>query len=117
MQTGSTNYPHFQDFVFAAPMYWCDWLAAPVLMVCYKGDFHVSSTSTTFKEGFVKVQLAVKRHIFSYLFICLGRPRRPLVSFQPRGWVRKGEDSPPHSSIQTSFTGRAREHIFGQFKQ
>ncbi len=29
----------------AAPMYWWDWLAAPELMVHYKGDCHVSSTS------------------------------------------------------------------------
>jgi hypothetical protein len=38
MQTGSTN-NHFSQifFVFAAPMYWWDWLAAPVLMVRYKG--------------------------------------------------------------------------------
>jgi hypothetical protein len=46
MQTDSTN-NHISQifFVFAAPMYWCDWLAAPVLMVHYKGDCHVSSTS------------------------------------------------------------------------
>jgi hypothetical protein len=46
MQTGSTN-NHISRifFVFAAPMYLWDWLAAPVLMVHYKGDCHVSSTS------------------------------------------------------------------------
>jgi hypothetical protein len=38
MQTGSTNNPISQIFfVFAAPMYWWDWFAAPVLMVRYKG--------------------------------------------------------------------------------
>jgi hypothetical protein len=38
MQTGSTN-NHISQifFVFSAPMYWWDWLAAPVLMVRYKG--------------------------------------------------------------------------------
>jgi hypothetical protein len=46
MQTGSTNNHNSQIFfVFAAPIYWWDWLAAPVLMVRYKGDCHVSSTS------------------------------------------------------------------------
>ena len=46
MQTGSTNNHIYQIFfVFAAPMYLWDWLAAPVLMVHYKGDCHVSSTS------------------------------------------------------------------------
>ncbi len=46
MQTGSTN-NHIPRifFVFAAPMYWWDWLAASILMVRYKGDCHVSSTS------------------------------------------------------------------------
>ncbi len=46
MQTGSTN-NHISQifFVFAAPMYWWDWLAAPILMVRYKGDCHVSSTN------------------------------------------------------------------------
>jgi hypothetical protein len=46
MQTGSTN-NHISQifFVFAAPMYWLDWLAAPVLMARYTGDCHVSSTS------------------------------------------------------------------------
>ncbi len=41
MQTGSTN-NHIYDifFLFVAPM-----LAAPVLMMHYKGDCHVSSTS------------------------------------------------------------------------
>ncbi len=45
-ETGSTN-NHISQifFVFAAPLYWWDWLAAPVLMVHYKGDCHVSSTS------------------------------------------------------------------------
>jgi hypothetical protein len=45
-ETGSTN-NHISQifFVFAAPMYWWDWLAVPVLMVRYKGDCHVSSTS------------------------------------------------------------------------
>ncbi len=40
MQTGSTN-NHISQifFVFAAPMYWWDWLAAAVLMVRYKGDW------------------------------------------------------------------------------
>jgi hypothetical protein len=38
MQTCSTN-DHISQifFVFAAPMYWWHWLAAPVLMVCLKG--------------------------------------------------------------------------------
>ncbi len=38
MQTGSTN-NHISQifFVFSAPMYWWDWLAAPVLMVLYNG--------------------------------------------------------------------------------
>jgi hypothetical protein len=46
MQTGSTNNYIYQIFfVFAAPMYWWDWFAAPVLTVRYKGDCHVSSTS------------------------------------------------------------------------
>jgi hypothetical protein len=38
IQTGSTN-NHISQifFVFSAPMYWWDWLAAPVLMVRYKG--------------------------------------------------------------------------------
>jgi hypothetical protein len=42
MQPGSTN-NHISQifFVFAAPMYW---LAAPVLMVRYKGYCHVSTT-------------------------------------------------------------------------
>ncbi len=48
MKTDSTN-NHISQifFVLAAPMYWWDWLAAlvPVLMVRYKGDCHVSSTS------------------------------------------------------------------------
>jgi hypothetical protein len=37
-ETGSTN-NHISQifFVFAAPLYWWDWLAAPVLMVRYKG--------------------------------------------------------------------------------
>jgi hypothetical protein len=42
MHTGSTNNHISQIFlVFAAPMYWWDWLAAPVLTVIYKGDCHV----------------------------------------------------------------------------
>jgi hypothetical protein len=46
MQTGSTNNHITQIFfVFAAPMYLWDWLAAPVLMERYMGDCHVSSTS------------------------------------------------------------------------
>jgi hypothetical protein len=46
MHTGSTiNHISQIFFVFAGPMYWWDWLAAPVIMVCYKGDCHVSSTS------------------------------------------------------------------------
>jgi hypothetical protein len=46
MQTGSTNNNNFPIFfVFAPPMYWWDWLTAPLLIVCYKGDCHVSSTS------------------------------------------------------------------------
>jgi hypothetical protein len=46
MQTACTN-NHISQifFVFAAPMYWWDWLASPVQMVRYKGDCHVSSTS------------------------------------------------------------------------
>jgi hypothetical protein len=42
-QTGSTN-DHISQifFVFAAQIYWWDWLAAPVPM---KGDCHFSSTS------------------------------------------------------------------------
>jgi hypothetical protein len=46
METASTN-NHISQifFVFAAPMYWWDWLAALVQMVRYKGDCHVSSTS------------------------------------------------------------------------
>jgi hypothetical protein len=39
MQTGSTN-NHFSQtdfFLFAAPMYWWNWLAAPGLMPRYKG--------------------------------------------------------------------------------
>jgi hypothetical protein len=45
MQTDSTNNHIFQIFfVFAAPLYWWDWLAAPVLMVLYKGDCLVIST-------------------------------------------------------------------------
>jgi hypothetical protein len=37
MQTDSTN-NHISQFFFvvAAPMYWWDWLAAPVQMVLYK---------------------------------------------------------------------------------
>jgi hypothetical protein len=46
MQTGCTKNHIFQIFfVFAALMNWWDWLAAPVLMVRYKGDCHISSTS------------------------------------------------------------------------
>jgi hypothetical protein len=41
MQTGSTNNRISQIFfVFAPPMYWWDWLAAPALMVRYKGACH-----------------------------------------------------------------------------
>jgi hypothetical protein len=45
MQKGSIN-NHISKifFVFAAPMYWWDWLAAPVIMVPYKGECHVSGT-------------------------------------------------------------------------
>jgi hypothetical protein len=45
MQTGSTNNNISQIFfVFAVPMYWWDWLAAPILMVPYKGDCYVCGT-------------------------------------------------------------------------
>jgi hypothetical protein len=45
MQTGNTNNHTSQIFfVLAAPMYWREWLVAPVLMVPYKGKCHVSST-------------------------------------------------------------------------
>jgi hypothetical protein len=38
MLTGCTNNHIFQIFfVFAAPMDWWDWLAAPVLILVYKG--------------------------------------------------------------------------------
>jgi hypothetical protein len=44
--TGSTgNHISQIFFVFAAPMHWWDWLAVPVLMVCYKEDHHVSHRS------------------------------------------------------------------------
>jgi hypothetical protein len=45
MQTDSAN-NHISQifFVFTVPMYWWDWLAAPILMVRYKGDCHVCST-------------------------------------------------------------------------
>jgi hypothetical protein len=33
-------------FVFAAPMKWWYWLAAPILMVLYKEDCYVCSTNT-----------------------------------------------------------------------
>jgi hypothetical protein len=48
MQTGSTN-NHISPiiFVLAAPTHWWDWLVAPVLMVRYKGECCVSSTSLT----------------------------------------------------------------------
>jgi hypothetical protein len=42
---GSQQAAHFPDILFAAPLYWWDWLAAPELKVRYKGDCHVSSTS------------------------------------------------------------------------
>jgi hypothetical protein len=46
MQTGNTNNHTSQIFfVLAAPMYWREWLVAPVLMVRYKGKCHVSSTN------------------------------------------------------------------------
>jgi hypothetical protein len=46
MQTGSTNNHNSQIFfVLAAPVYWWDWLAAPVLMVHYKGKCLVNSTN------------------------------------------------------------------------
>jgi len=46
VEHGSTN-NHFSliFFVSAAPVFCWDWLAAPVQMVRYKGDCHVSSTS------------------------------------------------------------------------
>jgi hypothetical protein len=38
IQTGSPNNHISQiSFVFAALMYWWNWLAAPVLLVCYRG--------------------------------------------------------------------------------
>ncbi len=44
MQIGNTkNHISQIFFVLAAPMYWRDWLVAPVLMVRYKGKCHVSS--------------------------------------------------------------------------
>jgi hypothetical protein len=44
--TGSTNNLISGIFiVFAAPMCWWDLSAGPVLMVRYKGDYHVSSTN------------------------------------------------------------------------
>ncbi len=50
MQTGSTNNHNSQIFfVLAAPIFWWDWLA--VLMVRYKGECHVSSTSPNWKVG------------------------------------------------------------------
>jgi hypothetical protein len=47
IQTGSTN-NHISQifFVLAAPMQWWYWLAAPVLMVRYKEDCHVSRANT-----------------------------------------------------------------------
>jgi hypothetical protein len=44
--TGSISNHIFQIFfVFAVPMYWWDWLATPVLMVIYKGDCHVRTST------------------------------------------------------------------------
>jgi hypothetical protein len=52
MQTGSTNnHISWIFFVLAAPMQWWYWLAAPVLMVRYKEDCHVSSTNTSRQIG------------------------------------------------------------------
>jgi hypothetical protein len=45
MQIGSTNSHISQIFFVFAAKYWWDWLAAPVLMVRYKMDCHVNSTS------------------------------------------------------------------------
>jgi hypothetical protein len=46
LQTGLANNHISQNFfVLAAPMYWWDWLVALVLMVCYQGKCHVSSTN------------------------------------------------------------------------
>jgi hypothetical protein len=49
MQTGSTkNHISQIFFVLAAPMYWWDWLVAPVLhflMVRYKGSIMLAATT------------------------------------------------------------------------
>jgi hypothetical protein len=51
MQTHSTNNHSSQIFfVFAEQMYWWDWLTAPVIMVRYKGDCHVSMIFVSAKQ-------------------------------------------------------------------
>jgi hypothetical protein len=48
MQTGGSTHNHISQifFVLAAHLEWWYWLAAPVLMVRYKEECHVSSTNT-----------------------------------------------------------------------
>jgi hypothetical protein len=81
MQTGTTN-NHISQifFVFAAPMYWRDWLAAQVLMVRYKGDCHVSSTSPN-------------RQVDDYWAGVSGKGNRSIPRWRPSK-KRKGHLSP-----------------------